>query len=108
MVAGILAELSPGEIALAAIAVFGIGLIPVMMLSWMLKSCVGLKLPPTRRAALTVGLAYLVTLAIMAIWEPREFGALLALLPLPGALAVFAYQRHFHRKAWRANAAALP
>jgi len=108
MVAQLLADSAPGEIALAAIAIAATGLVPVLLLSWMLGSCVGPECPPVRRAALAVGFAYLATVAIMAIWDPGAFGVFLALLPLPGALGVLAYRLHLARKARAESTASLP
>lgn len=108
MVAQLLADSAPGEIALAAIAIAATGLVPIFLLSWMLGSCVGPECSPMRRAALAVGLAYLATVAIMAVWDPGAFGLFLALLPLPGALAVFAYRLHLARKLRAESTANLP
>ena len=108
MVAQFIADTAPGEIVLTAIAVVAAGLIPVMLLSWMLGSCVGPQCSPIRRAALTVGLAYLATVAIMAVWGSGEFGLFLVLLPLPGAIGVLGYRIYLARKGWSRSAASLP
>jgi hypothetical protein len=108
MVAQLLADSAPGEIALTVVAVVASGLVPIMLLSWMLGSCVGPQCSPIRRAALAVGLAYLATIAIMAVWDPGAFGLFLAFLPLPGALGVFAWRLHLARKAGAESVARLP
>lgn len=108
MVAQLIGDANGGEIALAAVACVASGLVPILLLSWMLGSCIGLRSAPLRRAALTVGLAYLATLAIMAVLDPGDFSPLFALLPLPGALAVFVFRQHLDRKACREGTAGMP
>ncbi|WP_374405332.1 hypothetical protein [Pelagerythrobacter sp.] len=108
MAAQVIADWTPGGIALAAIAVLAIGIVPALLLSWMLGSCIGADCPPARRALIAVGLAYLATVAIIALWGRGEFTPLLALVPLPGAFAVFALRLYLARKTQARSGANRP
>ena len=86
----------------------GVGFIPIYALSWIFEFFVGLKSPPTKRAALTVGLAYVIT-AISFIWlAPNNYVLLAAIAPIPGAVAWYIFTRSHYKRAWYENAEDLP
>lgn len=81
------------EIVLFAVAVFGVGLIMVMVLSKILGFFVALKATPTNRAGWTVGIAYLISAGALTFGAPEGYWIYAPLVPLPGALAVFWFIR---------------
>ncbi|KPL67345.1 hypothetical protein SZ64_04045 [Erythrobacter sp. SG61-1L] len=88
------------EIALFAVAVFGVGLVMVMILSKILGFFVALKATPTNRAGWTVGIAYLISAGALIFGAPEGYWIYAPLVPLPGALGVFWFIRRGLRSRW--------
>ncbi|OJW67044.1 MAG: hypothetical protein BGO57_00135 [Sphingomonadales bacterium 63-6] len=88
------------EIALFAVAVFGVGLIMVIFLSRILGFFVALKATPTNRAGWTVGIAYLISAGALTFGAPESYWMYAPLVPLPGALGLFWFIRRDLRRRW--------
>jgi len=85
--------------------------VPLLMIaaiSFGLHYFIALSAPPSRRAAWTVGIAYLATAAILIFGGIQEYAAYAPLAAVPGGLAVFWFWRRDFRRGWIEDAEALP
>ena len=104
----LLADATAKDLLWISLVATGAGFLPIYALCWMFEFFIGLKSPPTKRAALTVGLAYVLT-SLAFIWlSPANYALLAAMAPMPGAIVWFFYTRSHYRKAWYDNLDELP
>ena len=104
----LLNEATAEDLALASLVAFVIGFIAVWLLSRIFEFFVGLKSPPTKRAALTVGSAYLIVAVALIILVPIDYSPVAALVPIPGSIAWFLYIRSHFKRAWYEDSEELP
>ena len=96
------------EILLGSIAFFGVGFLGIYFVSMILEYFVGLRYPPKQRARLTVGLAYVVTTAILVIVAPIEYAIWTPLAAMPAAIGWYFHLKSHLSKAWFENADDIP
>lgn len=88
------------DIALVAFISFGLAFVGVIGAAWVLQHFVALTAPPTRRAAWTVGIAYIVIAVLCMFVVPEEYWWAAPLAPIPGALVVFWWLQRDWRQLW--------
>ncbi|WP_114953110.1 hypothetical protein [Sphingosinicella terrae] len=95
------------DIWMIGIVAFAVPLLMIGAISFGLRFFVALGAPPSRRAAWTVGLAYLITSAIIVFGAPDEIAYYGPLAALPGGLIAFWFWRSDFRRGWVENEAGL-
>ena len=82
------------------IFVAGLAILPLAVTSWVFHYFVGLRSTPAVRAALTAGLAYLATVAILLLFGLRDYLLLTLVAVVPGALLTFGFWLMDFRRVW--------
>ena len=85
--------------------------VPLLMIgaiSFGLRFFVALNAPPSRRAAWTAGLAYLIVSAIIVFGAPEEIAPYGPVAAVPGGLIAFWFWRSDFRRGWVENGEGLP
>lgn len=91
----------PVEIAQILLLLAGMGFVLLTPFVWICSKILALKELPDRRALWTVATSY-AGASLVFIFGSGDFISpwLAPLVPLPGALVIFAWLRHTYRKAW--------
>lgn len=97
-----------GEIVTLGLVALAAPLAIIAIITWVLQYFVALRSPPTKRAASTTALGYVLASVLLTSSLPPDMAWAVPLTAIPGAVIVFFWWRAEFRAAWIEASVDLP